>query len=387
MLTGSTESVVKRPAFGKKKNRSSLRMSFGPSDDAEGDEAGKTPVVTPKKSNLNRIAAENRAQLTARSPLASDAPERPSYNKDYIAELRNSTPATPKDLTPSVEEKELSQTLDIASKFGSTATLTAEAPSAIPTQAEIQEKKARRRRLAQEDRAYDDEEERPWASDDDDEFRMNRNEISLRPKDKYAETRLVHEDEDIAEGFDEYVEDGRIALGRKSEREAQKKRRAEMAELINEAEGGSDDDGTEDSDQEMNDRFAIAQARAGRYGQKGEDEDDGSKTPPRITPLPDLDDILERLQAGRQAKEQKREAILKKLEELKDDKVRIAERKQYLQEQLQKTAEEFQKLQLEKGESASPASGMDVASIPAERGLESLGTTPVEPRSRADSEE
>jgi len=63
--------------------------------------------------------------------------------------------------------------------------------------------------------SLDDEEDENWASDDDDEFRSNRNEISLRPKElkeKYAETRLVPDDEDIAEGFEEYVEDGRISL-------------------------------------------------------------------------------------------------------------------------------------------------------------------------------
>jgi hypothetical protein len=388
--------VVKRPTFGKAKKRSSLRISFGPaeSEGNDGDESGNaTPVVTPKKSNLSRIALEKSAQLRARSPLVPEASrpvdeERPSYSKDYIAELRNSTPSIPRDLKPSAEEEEETQALDIASKFGSVATLPTETSSAIPTQAEILEKKARRRRLAHQENAEDDEEDRPWASDDEgeDEFRQRRNEISLRPKEKYAETRLVHDDEDMAEGFDDFVEDGKISLGRKSEREAQRKRRAEMAELINDAEG-SDDDGSADSDEERNAAFAAAQARAGRYGQKIEDEEDGTKTPPRITPLPQLDEILEGLSIEIQTKKQRKELILQKLQEFKDDKARIEERKKYLQEQLQKTGEEYEKLRQESGLPALPSNDVNGGRLITERGLDSMGTTPLAGRSGADSDD
>ena len=391
VLTHGVVSVVKRPALGKSKKRSSLRISFGPgeSDANDGDESSDAAVVTPKKSNLSRIALEKSAQLRARSPLvqgagASEDEGRPSYSKDYIAELRSSTPTTPKDLKPSAQEEEESRALDIASKFGSLATLPAETSSAIPTAAEIEEKKARRKRLAQEERAYEDEGERPWASDDEgeDDFRMRRNEISVRPKDKWGETRLIHDDEDIAEGFDDFVEDGRISLGRKSEREAQRKRRADMAELINEAEGSDSD--SNDSEEERNTAFAAAQARAGRYGQKIDDEEDGTRTPPKITPLPDLNEVLEGLQIEIGTKQQRKDAILNKLQELKDDRVRIEERKKFLQEQLQKTGDEYEKLRVESGLPALPANGD--GRLITERGLDSLGTTPLAGRSSEDSE-
>lgn len=389
--------VVKRPTISNAKKRSSLRISFGPgeSEAANGNESSDAPVVvTPKKSNLSRIALEKSAQLRARSPLIAEASrpaddDRPSYSKDYIAELRNSTPTTPRDLVSSAEEDEEFQALDIASKFGPIVTLPTDSSSAIPTQAEIQEKKARRRRLAQQGTAADDEEDRPWASDDEgeDEFRQRRNEISLRPKDKYAETRLIHDDEDMAEEFEDCVEDGKISLGRKSEREAQRKRRAEMAELINDAEAGSDDDGSANSDEERNAAFAAAQARAGRYGQKIDEEDDGFKTPPRITPLPKLDEVLEGLTIDIQTKKQKKIFILQKLQELQDDKVRIAERKKYLQEQLQKTGEEYEKLRQESGLPALPTSDVNGGRLILERGLDSLGTTPLAGRSGDNSDE
>ncbi|KAI8940248.1 hypothetical protein NX059_003949 [Plenodomus lindquistii] len=377
--------VVKRPTFGKAKKRSSLRISFGPGEDAnDADESSDSAVVTPKKSNLSRIALEKSAQLRARSPLVPEATRPTEYSKDYIAELRNSTPSTPRDLKISAEEEEETRALDIASKFGPIAP---ETSSAIPTQAEIQEKKARRRRLAQEEDAYDDE-DRPWASDDEgeDEFRQRRGEISLRPKEKYAETRLVHEDEDMAEGFDDFVEDGKIALGRKSEKEARRRRRAEMAELINEAEGGSEDEASDDSEEERNIAFAAAQARAGRYGQKIEDEDDGSKTPPRIAPLPDLDGVLGSLSIDIRTKQQRKQLILQKLQELKDDKVRIEERKKYLQEQLQKTGDEYEKMRQEAGLPALPTNGAG-GRLLTERGLDSLGTTPLAGRSSAESDD
>ncbi|KAL1794792.1 hypothetical protein ACET3X_006608 [Alternaria dauci] len=369
--------VVKRPTIGKAKKRSSIRVSFGPSGDAtDGTDSSDAAVSTPKKANLSRIALEKSAQLRARSPLVPEAARPTEYSKDYIAELRNSTPSTPRDLNLSADDQEETPALDIASKFGPSASL--ETPSAIPTEAEIREKKARRRRLALEENALDDE-DRAWASDDqgEDEFRQHRDEISLRPKDKYAETRLIHEDEDIAEGFDDFVEDGKIALGRKSEREAQRRRRAEMAELINDAEGTSGDDGTEDSEEERNTAFAAAQARAGRYGQKIEDEDDGTKTPPRITPLPDLDEVLEGLTIDMQTKQQRKDLILQKLQDLRDDRVRIEERKKYLQEQLQKTGDEYEKLRQESGLPALPASGVEGGRLIMERGLDSLGTTPL----------
>lgn len=399
VLTHGVVSVVKRPAFGKTKKRSSLRISFGPgeSDANDGDESSDAAVVTPKKSNLSRIALEKSAQLRARSPLVqgaavSEEESRPSYSKDYIAELRSSTPTTPRDLKPSAEEEEESRALDIASKFGSIATLPSEPSpsSAIPTAAEIAEKKARRRRLAQEESALDDDAERPWASDDDgeDDFRTRRNEISLRPKDKYPETRLTHSDEDMAEGFDNFVEDGRIALGRKSAREAQRQRRADISSLIHDAEGSSaNSNDSSDSEEDRNTAFAAAQARAGRYGQKIDHhhDDDGTRTPPKITPLPDLDHVLERLHIELQTRQQREHAIRVKLQELKDDRVRIEERKAFLQEQLKRTGDEYEKLRVESGLPALEGAGG--GKLIQERGLDSLGTTPVAGRSSGDEDE
>lgn len=379
MLTHDVENVVKRP---KAKKRSSQRISFG-GGDAE-DESSDAAVVTPKKTSLSRIAIEKNAEKRARSPLVHGPSrlredledERPSYSKDYIAELRNSTPSIPQDIIRAQDEGDKPQALDIAAKFGPSATLI-DSPSAIPSEAEIQEKKARRARLAKEQKALEDDDEAPWASDDNgDGFRTNRNEISLRPKEKYAETRLVHEDEDIAEGFEDYVEDGKISLGRKAERQAAKQRRAQMAELINDAERDSDDDETDDSEAERNAAYEAAQTKAGTYSSKIETIEDGAKTPPKITPLPGLSEVIEKLRIEVQAKEQRRMVVKQKIEELKDEKIRIAERQRFLQDQLQKKGEEYEKLRQDAGMAALPPS-MEGGRLIVDRGLDSIGTTPI----------
>jgi hypothetical protein len=378
--------VVIRPPLSKFKKRSSLRLSFRPGDDpATGN--NERNYTASKKSSLSRLAIEQYAQVRGRE-------DRPSYSEDYIAELRNSTPSRPIYQQSTPEEIDAAtMELDIAAKFGPQATLTVEKPSIIPTEAEIQEKKARRARLAKEQQAFislGGGEKDDWASDDDDdEFRSNRNEISLRPKqsEKYPESRLVPDDEDFAEGFDEYVEDGRIALGQKAEREAQKKKRAEMAELIAEAEQGSGDDASNDSEAERNTAYEVAQTRAGAYGQRDRATKHGDRTPSRISPLPDLNQVFVQLQNELKAKEAKKENFLKSMEELRLEKIRITERQKYVQEQLRETGEKYEKLREQAGMAHVPLNGTGGGKLIVNRGLDSLGATPTTVEGNGTSDE
>lgn len=395
--------MVKRPISSKPKKRSSLRLSFGPgeTDAAGGDAAGGPAIFTPKKSNLSRLALDNNAdrkslrkslppeQMPFRAGISED---RPSYSKDHLAELRNSTPSTPKDpkLAAASEDDESSRALDIASKFGLLASLKADDSSVIPTEAEIKEKKERRARLAKQQQNFislSGDEDEGFASDDSE----SRNEISLRPKDKYPESRLVREDEDIAEGFDDFVEDGKISLGRKAEREAEKKRRAEMAELIAEAENASSDNASDDSEAERNAAYEAAQTRAGAYGSKDLNavETRGLRTPPRITPLPELSAVVDRLNASLKSIGDAKAKKVKRMEELRMEKVEVAEREAWIQTQLKETGERYEKLRVEAGLGAgavTPLNGNDGAKIMVNRGLESLGATPITTRSDVSDE-
>jgi hypothetical protein len=242
--------------------------------------------------------------------------------------------------------------------------------SAIPSATEIKEKKERRARLAKE------QEYISMHPSDSEEERM---ELLLRPKEKYPETRLVREDEDILEGFDDFVEDGRIALGRKAEREEKRKKREEMKAMILDAEGAGSDAShasEDDSEAERNEAYEAAQTRAGTYGSKRGDGDGikRPKTPPRITAVPELGAVLLKLKQGLAEMEQAKQAKIRKLEELRAEKKDISEREVWIQGQLKETGERYEQLRIEAEAAGAPTNGAEKAP---ERGLESLGTTPL----------
>ena len=75
--------------------------------------------------------------------------DRPTYGEDYIKELRSSTPSTPKPADDTLTDaKQEIRPVDVAEKFGEI--METSATMAIPSEAEIREKKARRARLANE---------------------------------------------------------------------------------------------------------------------------------------------------------------------------------------------------------------------------------------------
>jgi hypothetical protein len=310
----------------------------------EDDDGGTSAVFTPKKSNLSRQALEKNARRKALASTLSaehlpfrQSEDRPSYSLDHLNELRSSTPSTPKDLKSLSDVEDLAgQTLDLESKFGSS--LAGYQDSAIPTEAEIKEKKERRARLAREEYIS--------LNDHDNE----NNETSLLPHKQTPNTRLVHDDEDIAEGFDEFVEDGRIAVGRKAQREQKRRHEAEIRDLINEAEGSEDD--SDDSEAERKAAYEAAQTRAGMDGL----QKDGlaanrypprPKTPPKITPLPSLNGCLERLRDSLNRIEHARTQKVRRMEELEREKADIAAREVEIQELLREAGERYEKLRNE----------------------------------------
>jgi len=359
---------VKRPT--KPRKSSALRTSLGLSSFGQDDEDENTGVVTPRRNNLSRLAIQRNAEKrSAGDPLPFRAgrdndDDRPSYSKDYLQELKQSTPSTPTDLSSraaspddiSLALQPQTQTLDLASKFGDVSRYTT--TSAIPTDAEIREKKERRARLAKEHDFVSLEDNSANEDDDDDldpnTTRDDNGRLILKPKEKYPETRLVRDDEDLMEDFDDFTTDGKIGLGRKAEREAQAKRKAEMAALIADAEGanGLDDDSEEDeSELERNAAFEVAQTRRGDYGTRVE-EDPGiarPRTPPRIAPLPTLDGVVERLRKRLMEMEMAKAGKVKEMQGLQEERKGIAAEEVRVQAALKGTAEKYRKLREEMG--------------------------------------
>ncbi|KIH94854.1 hypothetical protein SPBR_03655 [Sporothrix brasiliensis 5110] len=465
----STASTSSRLSFG------GIGMSGGGDDDDDDDDSGPA-VVTPNKrgaagtgtpSLTQRVLETNafRKSLSARLPTrhrtddsdddekssrpdaGDDDDGRPRYSQAYLDELQSSTPNTPQNLAAQrnrlgeggdndegdvmdLDPSELDGAMVVdASELGrhglSPASSSAVASMAPPppvatmlTATEIQERKDRRARRALEGDAM---------ADDDDDAEASGDYISLltdeqkRKKREKERTRLVREDEDLGEGFDEFVEEKEaLSIGRKAQRAARRKRKEDMAALINAAEVGGDGDGdgdgqaandaADDSDVERRLAYDAAQTRAGMDGlpkTRMRTEDDGLEhgvqgtVPiPRMRPLPDLATCLEQMQSAVAALEVDAAEHRRRLAEVEQEKAEIAARETEVQAILDAAAAKYQTVL---GGGAAPgtagvasstpgAAGMALdmtqsplralppglaGDFPVQRGLESLGTTPT----------
>jgi len=376
------KSTIGRSSSLVKKKTAPSRLSFGPGEIISGDTAEALEddeAFTPKKATLGRRVLDGsavRESLPVRTP---DDDERPTYSKDYLNELKSSTPSTPKVLLSrhtaienegglDASELEGAMIVDVDEKFGTS-------PAIIPSEAEIKEKKERRARMAHE---------KDFISLNDTED--DRRQLSLLPRKKEKETRLVREDEDLGEGFDEFVDDGRVSLGKKQEREARRRHRKEMADMIHQAEGSSGEE-SDDSEAERRAAYEAAQTRAGMDGlHKPNDNQEFStaQIPSKITPLPVLSECLERLQATLSTIEQELAKRQKKLEESKQEKQDIAVRETEVQELLKQAGARYAALKADtNGAVADPQTLVNAhnngltAPLMVDRGLESFGNTPT----------
>lgn len=344
----------------------------------DGDEDSE--VVIPKRHGLGRKAMERSAfQRTLTPSGASDRlsarvgqdQDRPSYSSEYLKELRDSTPSTPKTSTD--EEKD--RTVDVAAKFGEVMKVSGQ--SAIPSEAEIREKKARRARLALEHTAHEDDFIALDDNDGDDDWDA----VARGEKDEVQDTRLVRDDEDFAEGFDEYVEDGKVSLGRKAEREQKRKDREAMRELIDDAEGLSDE---EDSDLEEKAAYEATQTKAA-IGQRSGGID-RPRTPPKMTSLPKLSSSLERLRMSLAAMETSKTQMISRMEELRKEKEDIAVREVEIQGLIKEAGDNYERLKKEAGIDSAAGEDANAAAgaLEMSRGLESIGAPMVTSPSSAD---
>lgn len=374
---GSSSLITKR------KKAASSRLSFGPGEIISGDAAEaleENEQFTPKKIGHGRKKGESgtlrKSLPTYHLPSrgGDEDEERPTYSKDYLNQLKSSTPSTPKDLQTSsttfddeegLDESELEGAMIVDSDME---TIPA---SLIPSEAEIREKKARRARLAHEadfislDSPGD-----------------GQHQLSLLPRKPKTETRLVREDEDIIEGFEEFVDDGRISLGKKAEREAKKRHRAQMAEMIHDAEGSSSDP-SDDSEAERHAAYEAAQTRAGMDGLTKPNVQALPQVPPKITPLLSLGESLQRLRTTMSGMEMELAKRTRRMEELKKEKAEILEREVEVQRLLKEAGDRYSAMRADAG-----LAGMDPNRfmsgqngfgdvIGSNRGLESFGNTPV----------
>ncbi|UKZ75589.1 hypothetical protein TrVFT333_003277 [Trichoderma virens FT-333] len=357
-----------------KKKIPKAKISFG--DDAgEQDDEPSSDVNSPRKpvmgqkvlekNTIKRGMAARGLPLPVRSYQEDD--DRPRYSKEYLDELQSSTPNTPSDLSSLKATLDDEMDLDPSELEGA---LIVESPipsstgqpqtTQILTEAEIRERKERRARLAKE---------RDYISMEDEDD-------SLSARKKKDDSRLVAEDEDLGEGFDDYVEDGGLSLGKRAEKERRKQDRQKMAELINAAEGHTSDSSS-DSDAERRIAYETAQTRAGLDGLKKPRKDPNEQllqVPPKITPLPSLAECLVQLQATLKSMENNINTKAATVEQLTRERDDIIKREAEVQAFLNETGKQYEEALGRKPNSGGGIAGTELAG---ERGLESLGATPV----------
>jgi hypothetical protein len=382
-LKGFKPSIGRSSSTAKKKKPAASRLSFGPGEIISGDAAEALEddeTFAPKKTGLGRRAIESSAfkkslPYQGLPPRTTDDDvDRPTYSKDYLNELKSSTPTAPKDLN--MHDVEIEEGLDASELEGAMIVDSGEKsgsapdPTLIPTEVEIREKKERRARSAKE---------QDFISLNDND--SSRGQLSLLPRKKKPESRLVREDEDLGEGFDEFVDDGRISLGKKQERAEKRRQRKEMAEMIDQAEGSSNED-SDDSEAERRAAYEAAQTRAGMDGlhKPGDDvEDTAVHAPSRIATLPVLSECLERLQSTMNTMELELAQKHKKMADLEQEKKEILAREVEVQELLKQAGARYSALKADSnGAQADPrAITGAIETLGADRGLESFGNTPT----------
>lgn len=416
-------SVSRSGSTKQKKKPGSSRLSFGPEATAPGEDeddgGAASTTAAPQQKPLRQKATENALRKTKKplslpSRLLGGEDDRPRYSKEYLSELQSSTPNTPHDLStlPPDDDGEEAQlammALDdpselegatvVPSGLGagdstSATALASRTPAAtILSAAQVREKKERRARFALQGGEGGDYIALDGSDVSEDDDRL--------PSKKSKDSRLIAEDEDLGEGYDEYVEDGGLSLGRAAEKKARARRKKEMAELIASAEGGGDDeDGEGENSDDSLDRRAEYEAAQRRKGmgvevlEGADDEMGGADAIPKMKALPDLGECLQRMQDLVQGVEDDVRQKRARIAALQKEREEIVKREEEVQEVLNQAGTKYQAVlgsrpeaDVAKLAAQSPLRtssmplppGMAMPGLVVERGLESFGTTPTQ---------
>ncbi|KAG0124337.1 nineteen complex-related protein 2-domain-containing protein [Tuber indicum] len=381
--TEQSQGSLSRP---KGKKRSSLRLSFGSDASIVDDE--ERDVFALRKSTLSRKAIEKNA--ARKSGLSAGvigmehlnltpSIDRPTYSKEHLDELRSNTPTIPLSQQADLEVEDVDMDVvgaDVPETNENT-TLTKYGESSkqetiIPDEGLVRVMKARRAEKAAKAKAED-------------YISLNiggdggSGEILLKSKKK--ESRIQRADDNLydEEELVKYIEDGGIVLGGKAAQRAHdRKRREDIRDAIKEAEGIHDDamDMDSDSRDSLVEEWERDQIRKGDFsnssgGGVARDLEMLSRQPPDVTPLPNLDDALRRLEETLAAMEFKKAQTVRQMKALQAEKQEISEREATVQQRLQKASEEYEKL------SGGLGIGGGGGASAVGRGLESFGNTPI----------
>lgn len=370
-------------------SESTSRLSF--TDDAPTPKDDDSKPFQIKKSALSRKALERAAASRAGGrpitlPLPQDAPEdKPSiYSKEYLDQLRSSTPSTPflvvsgdDNDVPMVDQD--ADPLGTFSKFGTTAAATAEPPrtgnTSIPDPALVKVLKARRAAEAAKANTSTSKEfiSLSRSASDSDE---NSDNPSHRKKPK--PTRLVRTeilDEDDDPDLASFIHDpststsaahptrliltNALSSRKGAESEERYLRRGQIAEALALSASGSSDSDSDEAVNSDSDSAAIdhdtrhrRQLRIATGGILNADDPTASLDarlryqPPTIPPVPDLASKLRWLGELLGEMVRIRDGTVKKVEEVRREKGEIERREREVQEGLARVGREYERLGL-----------------------------------------
>jgi hypothetical protein len=359
------------------------------------DSSVALPFVV-KKSALSIKAMERNAARKATTAnvvgmerlTMAPARETVSYSKEYLEELKRSQLAAPPTDAMVVDEAELGGLLnDNYASSSKEISISGVAQTEILDEGLVRVMKARRKERAAAVRAG--AKDFISLNNSGDEEETGNSEILLRPK-KKKESRLTRPDDDFFEDEEiaNYVDDDEKVLltnSKSARREQERRRKQAIRETIEEAEGMSDSGDSEVPNDCLVEDWERDQIRKGAFshsehgtGRSFEGELEAlARCPPVLRPLPDIKDVVARLEVSLKAMEVRKRQTERHIEMLQQEKSEIREREEMVQTRLKQAGEQYEKLKVE----LSLQAGGELESRPEdvlmERGLESYGDTPI----------
>jgi Nineteen complex-related protein 2 len=319
---------LNRPTLPKKSSGSKLKLSFGGDDEVclpmsrfNIQDAGDEETFVPKRSALSKKVTESKGRkfglqvyistlfqtnMSAALPTtpSETLPSRPTYTKEYLTQLRDSTPSTPRDL---------SRYLSDDSESANSVPITTARPAEILDEAVIRALKERRRERAR-----------------------GEDYLSLNPDDDLKPLRRRDSDEDDYETF---VNDP-VRLQKNMEAAQQKHKKSEIQEALyySDSEAMSD----VDSNEWENQQIAKAQPTLVKAVKR-----DPYAMPSEIPVVTTYTAAMTRLRGQLDAMKARQKELLEMVGQLDKESEEIREREEAVQESLTKAGKEYDLLREE----------------------------------------
>ncbi|RUP22450.1 nineteen complex-related protein 2-domain-containing protein [Jimgerdemannia flammicorona] len=353
MAVDSVALEIVEPIFEEtKKEKKPKTKSTLKSVSEEGEEGS---IQIKKSAASKRLAKERKLQLPQHLvpdhlDQATLTPPSSSYTPEALEQLRNNTPSTPaalKSIVPAAD----SDTDLTAEKFPTTMGVSLRG-AAIPDAGAIHAAK-KKRELARQGVKVRDEKEEDFISLDEYLFLVVPQTVASLPiqagSSTQVESRLVREEDEVGDADEEYEKyvGERMLLGKKAVKEQEKRRKAGVQELIEDAEETGDDD----DDDEMT-RWETEAIRKGGVKKKSDisvaaggfasapPKRESAAVPATIS-APNLTDVMKRLAVTSSTLHETHRNHSTQLAQIKKDIAEIEAGREELERELERSGKRY----------------------------------------------